>query len=171
MSFESALHHLTEVAAGAGLQAFGSDIDTQWVQDALETGCAASLKRRKLPAESVVWLVVGMGLFRDHSIADVVRRLDLVTRNKDGTKGKVVDGALPKARRRVGEEPLRKLFSTSAQHWSHAHASDDRWRELSVYAMDGTTLSVPDTDDWGGPRSLDSRSPMLGSAPVLRVPA
>jgi len=86
-------------------------------------------------------------LFRDHSIADVVRRLDLVTPNKDGTKGKVVDGALPKARRRVGERPLRELFSTCAQHWSHAHASNDRWRELSVYAMDGTTLSVPDTDD------------------------
>lgn len=147
MSFESALHHLTEVAAGSGLRAFGNHVDEQWVRDALETGGAGTLKRRKLPAESVVWLVVGMGLFRDHSIADVIRRLDLVTVNKDGTKGKVVDGAIPKARRRVGEGPLRALFDTSARHWSHGHAADDRWRDLAVYAMDGTTLSVPDTDE------------------------
>lgn len=147
MSFESALQHLVEVGACAGLEAFGSDIDAEWVAQALERGGAGRLKRRKLPAESVVWLVVGMGLLRDHSIAEVVHRLDLVVDNVEVNRGKVVNGALPKARQRVGEKPLRELFRISANHWAHQQAQRDRWRGLSVYAMDGTTLSVPDTDE------------------------
>jgi hypothetical protein len=35
----------------------------------------ASVRRRKLPAEHVVWLVMGMGLFRDRSIPEVVHYL------------------------------------------------------------------------------------------------
>lgn len=147
MSFESELQHLVETGVAGGLRAFASDLDAEWVAAALERGCPAKLRRRKLPAESVVWLVVGMAVFRDHSIADVVRRLELVLPESDGDKGTVVDGALPKARYRVGDRPLEELFSVSARHWAHEQAQEDRWRGLSVYAMDGSTLSVPDTDE------------------------
>ncbi len=145
MSFSSSLEALVDCAAGAGLRAFASDIDTRWVQAALATGGAGKLRRRKLPAESVVWLVVGMALFRDHSIADVVRRLDLVMPEPDGRKGRVAPSALPKARARVGERPLRELFRTCARSWAREHADHDRWRGLGVYAMDGTTLRLQDT--------------------------
>ena len=147
MSFAAALAHLTESSVGAGLQAFASDIDAAWVQLALERGGSAELHKRKLPAESVVWLVVGMALFRDHSIADVVRRLDLVVSAPDGSKGRVVGGSLPKARARVGEAPSRELFRLCSRAWAHEHAAKDLWRDLSVYAIDGTTLTLPDTDD------------------------
>ena len=147
MSFTSALEKLAEVSAGAGLQAFASELDRAWVEQALERSEAATVRRRKLPAQSVVWLVIGMALFRDQSIADVVRRLDLAERGADGAKRAVVDGAIPAARRRVGEAPLRELFSISASRWAHSQAGADRWRGLSVYAMDGTTLSVADTDE------------------------
>lgn len=147
MSFESELQHLVESGVSAGLEAFASDLDPQWVADALERGGGATLRRRKLPAESVVWLVIGMGLFRDHSIVDVVRRLELVQPSSDGSKRTVVDGALPKARERVGDSPLEELFAISASYWAHEHAAQNPWRGLSIYAMDGTTLSVPDTDE------------------------
>jgi hypothetical protein len=147
MSFSDALGHLTESSVGAGLQAFASDIDVAWVKLALELGGVGKLRKRKLPAESVVWLVVGMALFRDHSIADVVRRLDLVLPSPDGTKGRVVGGSLPKARARIGEGPLRELFRLTSAAWAHEHAAEDLWRDLSVYAIDGTTLTLPDTDD------------------------
>ncbi len=147
MTFASVLQELVEFnPSGAGLRAFASELDRKWVADALAQCKTATVRRRKLPAESVVWLVVGMGLFRDHSIADVIRRLALVTRGPDGDKSTVVDGAIPRARRRVGEEPLRELFSISARHWAHEHAASSQWHGLGVYAMDGTTLSVQDTD-------------------------
>jgi hypothetical protein len=147
MSFASELEHLVEGGVAGGLTTFASHLDARWVDAAIARHTPATLRRRKLPAESVVWLVVGMALFRDHSIADVVRRLDLVVPEAEGGKGAVVDGALPKARYRVGEAPLHDLFATSASHWSHASAAQDQWRGLSVYAMDGTTLSVPDTEE------------------------
>lgn len=146
MSFASELHHLVDAGLADGLKAFASELDSDWIASALDRHGPAKLRRRKLPAESVVWLVVGMALFRDHSIADVVRRLDLVLPEVDGSKGTVVDAAVPKARYRIGDRPLQEIFSCSASHWAHEHAANDLWRGLSVYAMDGTTLSVPDTD-------------------------
>ena len=147
MSFESEFKSLVDVAVGQGLKAFASDIDADWVKQAIEQHCPVSLRRRKLPAESVVWLVVGMALLRDHSIAEVVRRLDLVVSKSADVKGTVVNGALPKARARIGDEVLKEIFTLSASHWSHDHASKDRWHGLSIYAMDGTSISVPDTEE------------------------
>lgn len=171
MSFEAALHHLTEASAGSGLKAFAGELDAQWVAEALDRSGAATLRRRKLPAESVVWLVVGMALLRDHSIADVVRRLELVEPNADGSKGGVADAALPKARRRVGETPLRELFAISAKHWAHDHASQDRWRGLAVYSMDGSTLSVPDTEENREAFCLPATGRGQSGYPKLRVVA
>lgn len=147
MSFESELQQVIDVGVGAGLKAFASDIDPEWVTTAIARHCPAHLRNRKLPAESVVWLVIGMALFRDHSIADVVRRLELVVPKSNGDKGVVVDGAIPRARARVGDQALEEIFALSACHWAHEHAAADQWRDLSVYAMDGTTLSLPDTDE------------------------
>ncbi len=44
----------------------------------LDSTNKASIRKRKFPAELVVWLIVGMGLYRDRSITDVVTKLDLV---------------------------------------------------------------------------------------------
>ena len=39
------------------------------------------MRRRKLPAELVVWLVVSIGLYRDRPITDVLDKLDLKLSN------------------------------------------------------------------------------------------
>ena len=38
-------------------------IDPQWIDQALSSTGKASIRRRKLPAEHVVWLVIGLALF------------------------------------------------------------------------------------------------------------
>ena len=53
-------------------------IDPQWIATALANTGKASVRRRKLPAEQVVWLVIALALFRHQSIAQVVAELDLV---------------------------------------------------------------------------------------------
>src|SRR5438046_2129362 len=60
----------------ASFDQFSSAIDPQWIADALAATDTASVRRRKLPAEHVVWLVIGMGLFRDRSIAQRAHRPD-----------------------------------------------------------------------------------------------
>src|SRR2546428_9074062 len=79
------------VAVGAGerpasFEQFSAAIDPQWIADALGATGAASVRRRKLPAEHVVWLVIGMGLFRDRSIAQVVHHLALVLPTPHGAR-------------------------------------------------------------------------------------
>ena len=52
------------------------DLDPNWIAEALRaTGTAAI--RRRLPAEQVLWLVLGMAFFRDRSITEVCAKLDL----------------------------------------------------------------------------------------------
>ena len=47
------------------------NIDPEWVVQALEATGTATVRSRRLPAEQVVWLVIGMALFRNRSIHDV----------------------------------------------------------------------------------------------------
>lgn len=57
---------------------FSQHLDREWIARALQATGTATVRRRKLPAEYVVWIVVGMGLLLDRSIQEVVRHLDLV---------------------------------------------------------------------------------------------
>jgi hypothetical protein len=148
--------------SGSGLKMLGSEMDAGWVQDALESTGTCSIRRRKLPAEHVVWLVVGMALFRDRPILAVVNHLGLVCGADDEGRAQVVASAIPKARRRVGEAPLRALFQTTGRHWGHELAASCPWRGLSVYAMDGSCLSVQDTAEnreaFAGPKGVKQQA-------------
>ena len=103
-------------AVPESLCTFQQSIPLEWVQQALELTNKSSIRRRKLPAELVVWLVVAMGLFRDRSIAEVVSKLDLSVQNAAGDT--VAPSAIPQARQRLTYEPLAKLFGITGQHWA-----------------------------------------------------
>jgi hypothetical protein len=101
------------------------------------------VRTRRLPAEQVIWLVLGMALMRDEPIVEVAKRLNLaLPSNRSRT---VAPSAIPAARRRLGAEPVEWLFARSAAEWAHRSAAAQRWRELSLYGVDGTTLRVPDS--------------------------
>lgn len=138
------------LAVGAGERAasfaeFSAAIDPQWIAEALAATGTASLRRRKLPADYVVWLVIGMGLFRDRGIAEVAQHLDLVLPQPTGARGAITSGAIVQARTRLGPQPLAGLFTLTAEKWAAVAAEGTRWRGLAVYGVDGTTLRVPDT--------------------------
>lgn len=43
-------------------------IGLSWIEQALQATGKASIRRRRLPAEHVVWLVIGLALFRNQPI-------------------------------------------------------------------------------------------------------
>ena len=140
------------LAVGAGarpasFEQFAAAIDPQWIDDALAATGTASVRRRKLPAERVVWLVLGMALFEDRSIAEVVHHLDLVLPAPGGGRGRISNAAIVQARDQLSAAPLAALFAQTATAWAPPAADEARWRGLAVYALDGTTLRVPDTPD------------------------
>lgn len=142
------------LAVGAGERAgsyelFSKHIDPAWIAQALQSTGTATLRRRKLPAEYVVWIVIGMGLLRDRSIQEVVRHLDLVLPDTEAPAGRgaVTGGAVVQARDRLGAEPLAALFAQTAAHWAAASADGHCWRGLAVYGVDGSMLRIADTEE------------------------
>lgn len=100
------------------------------------------MRRRRLPAEQVMWLVIGMALLRDRPITKVVSMLDLALPSP--SKPTVAPSAIVQARDRLGESPMAWLFSRCADTWAHQSAGRERWRGLALYGMNGTTLRIPD---------------------------
>ncbi len=128
------------------LSTFEKHLDERWISEALESSGVGTLRKRRLPAEQVVWLVLGMALMRDRPIADVVSQLDLALPGKDGT-AVVAPSSAAQARQRVGPEPLERLFRRTGEAWAHGRARSQAWRGLAVYGVDGSTLRVADSDE------------------------
>jgi len=143
--FSEALAYTAAVSPG-NYTTFRKHLDPLFIEEALAATGTATLRKRRLPAEQVVWLVVGMALVRDRSIHDVVRQLDLALPARDGMRT-VASSAVAQARARLGAEPLEWLFERTSNEWAHRSADQDRWRGLALYALDGTTLRVPDSDE------------------------
>ena len=148
-------------ARSESFDVFRQHLDPAWIEAALTTTGTLSLRRRRLPAESAVWTVIGMALLRDRSIQEVVTHLGLVLPAEDQL-ATITGSAILQARDGLGEEPLAALFAQIADHWVDRSADQHRWRGLRVYGVDGSTLRIPDTQEndaaFGRPKSGRGRS-------------
>jgi hypothetical protein len=127
------------------LPKFVASLDPEWIEEALAATGTATIRRRRLPAEQVVWLVIGMCLFRNLSMRELVATLDLALPGSRGIR--VAPSSIVQARERLGDEPLRWLFERMAAAWAHASARTHAWRGLALYGADGTTVRVPDSPE------------------------
>lgn len=142
------MHRLALELAGLGqcipesFTNFHRNLPDELILQALAETGTASIRRRRLPAEQVVWLIIGMALMRDQSIVQVVDRLQLTLPGKNP----VAASTVAEARARLGNAPLEWLFVTTADTWAHRSAREHQWRGLAVYGVDGTSLRVADSD-------------------------
>lgn len=139
-TFEESFAACVEDTPGA-LVRFAETLDPQWVEAALQATGTASVRRRKLPAEHVVWLVLGMCLMMDRSILDVCDQLSLTMPNVKS----LAPSAVANARYRLGPAPLAWLFQRLAREYAHRGVGETV-DGLKLYAVDGTHLRVPDSD-------------------------
>lgn len=148
---------------------FRASIDPAWIEAALQGTGKVTVRKRRLPADQVCWLVVGMALFRNLSIEEVVRQLDLALPSADGAE--VVGSAIAQARAKLGPDPLRWLFERTGGLWGHRGAEEWKWEGLRLYGLDGTTVRVPDSEEnrsrFGPTDAGDSRG--LSGYPLARV--
>jgi len=59
----------------------------------------------------------------------------------------VASSSLSQAGTRLCPDPMEWLYERSATQWAEASADRDRWRELALHGIDGTTVLVPDSDE------------------------
>lgn len=147
MRLSSSLVALGDGTLPASFQGLKSHIEIEWIESALAEQGVATVRRRKLPAEQVAWLVIGMALYRDRPIVEVVNRLDLVLPSARGKRQKITSGGVTRARNEVGAKPIEELFGTTARHWAMDSAERHRWRGLMVLGADGTTMRVRDSGE------------------------
>src|SRR5574343_590597 len=138
----SQLHATADVLPLAGLDRLAEHLPLAWIEEALAATGTASIRRRRLPAEQVVWLVIALALYRHQSMPEVLATLDLALPSVTGRP--VCKSALTQARQRLGAAPLENLFSLTAEAWCRQDAERHAWKGLSLWAMDGTTFRVPD---------------------------
>jgi hypothetical protein len=127
------------------LSALSHSIDPCWIAQALASTGKASVRKRKLPAEQVVWLVIALALYRHQSMPEVVAHLDLIL--SDEANPDIAKSALTQARQRLGQAPLAQLFAMSSSCWDNRHQSGRSWRGLCRYAVDGSTLRTSDSPE------------------------
>jgi Insertion element 4 transposase N-terminal/Transposase DDE domain len=145
VKLDEALEVVAEFSVGDRLENLKKHINAEWIEDALSWAGTTTMRRRRLPAEQVIWLVIGMGLMRDASIERIVDRLELALPDRKETL--VAKSAISQARKRLGEDPLAYLFSVTAAEWAGRSADAHRWRGLAVYGLDGTTMRVADSPE------------------------
>jgi hypothetical protein len=169
MSLTDEIESIADHVVPEKLDRFRQHIDAAWIEEALAATGTASVRRRRLPADQVVWLVLGMGLLRNESIERIVHRLDLALPDAGNTT--VARSGITQSRRRLGSAPLEYLFATTADRWGHSSAVKHAWRGLSLYGVDGTTMRVPDSpENWkvfGGPSGAGERG--SSGYPLLRM--
>jgi hypothetical protein len=143
-------------------------LSPQVIDAALAATDTQSKRERRLPRSSVVLLLVAAALFRHVALGQLVLLLRLARPARDAMG--VTSGAISHARKALGVAPLVALFRSWAAPHAHAAAAAERWRGLSVYGVDGSSLRVADSpqnrDAFGG-HSGGARGP--SAYPLVRL--
>lgn len=160
-------HDATRTSRKRRGRRFISSIPMAWIEESLAATGTASIRKRRLPAEQVMYLEIAMPLFSDQAISRVLETLGLATPGDDSAVSRC---AITKARRRLGPEPLENLFHRTSQDWSAICGGDNSWKDLSIWAMDGTTFRAPDSTEnrstFGG---QEYASGVVSSYPQIRA--
>ncbi|MET0613033.1 MAG: IS4 family transposase [Pseudomonas caspiana] len=171
MSVQQDLLDLGDLFNFSDLSTFTQNIPVEWVASALDLSTQASIRRRRLPADQVLWLVLGMALFRDEPVHEVARRLNICAQGL-ATDHLLARSGVTEARKRLGADPVEWLFRKTGTQWGGERYSDDAWHDLQVFAVDGALLRTQDTlelrEHFGsGNTSTDRQTPF----PMMRLVA
>ena len=118
-------------------------LDETWLEEGLHATGTSTLRKRRLPAWQVLWLLLGMSMMSGRSVKDAAAHLEVALPRR-GAKKEVAPSALVQARQRIGADVVSYVFHRAAEVWGQAAAPT--WRDLSLFAVDGTTLRVADSD-------------------------
>ncbi|RPH26063.1 IS4 family transposase, partial [Buttiauxella warmboldiae] len=102
-----------------------------------------TLRKRKLPLESMVWLVIGMAIFNNKPLSHIVNLMDIVDRTG---RPFTAPSSVIARRKTLGEDAMRVLFDLTQHHW-HEEAKHPLWNGLTLNAVDGVVWRTPDTPE------------------------
>ncbi|UXI00145.1 IS4 family transposase [Photobacterium sp. TY1-4] len=111
------------------------------IDEAYSLTDTVTMRKRKLTLESMVWLLVGMAIYNDKSVKDLVNQLDIVDRTG---KAFVAPSALTQRRKTLGEPAMRAVFERMTAAWMEG-ANLPHWNGLTLLGVDGVVWRTPDS--------------------------
>jgi len=123
-------------------------IPLERVREVLKETGSESQRQRDLPAHVMVYLVIALGLFRSESADEVLRLMLEGLKRLLGVRVKVETAGrsgISQARKRLGEEPMKRLYEEIAQPIATSETQGAHYRKWLTVAVDGTTMEVPDS--------------------------
>lgn len=173
MSITSALNDFFDESPVdlAKLTTFSEHIPDAWIRQAASLSSKATIRRRRLPSDMVLWLVVGMAFFRNEPISEVARRMNICAEGL-ADEELLAKSALTQARQRLGKDAIEWLFKQCGNRWGIERYPEDSWHGLQVFAVDGALFRTQETPElrehFGSSNtSTERQSPF----PVLRLVA
>ncbi len=146
MPIQQTLLDIDELHSFTDLSTFAQNIPVEWIESALHLSSKATIRRRRLPSEQVLWLVLGMALFRNEPVSEVARRLNICAQGL-ANDTLLAPSGISEARQRLGADPVQWLFQRTGQQWGLERYPEDDWHGLQVLAVDGAILRTPDTPE------------------------
>lgn len=113
MFLRQALHNIHSFSANQ-LPRLSDLLCPELIEQCLKETGIATIRKRRLPMELMVWSVVGMSLYRHLSMEKVISQLDILL---PGKKPFVAPSAVIQARKRLGHEPVEAVFNKTQQLW------------------------------------------------------
>lgn len=111
------------------------------IDEAYSLTDTVTMRKRKLTLESMVWLLVGMAIYNDKSMKDLVNQLDIVDRTG---KAFVAPSALTQRRKTLGQAAMKAVFQRMTSSWlTSAHLP--YWNGLTLLGVDGVVWRAPDS--------------------------
>lgn len=121
-----------------------SDIlSTDFIDQCLMEAGVATIRKRRLPLDMVLWTVLGMAFYREESVWDITSNMQLML---PGKRPLVAPSAVVQARQRLGSDAVKHVFNRSAEIWNQ-HANHPHWNGLMLLGVDGVMWRTPDTPE------------------------
>ncbi|MGS0683527.1 IS4 family transposase, partial [Shewanella sp. 125m-7] len=111
------------------------------IDEAYSLTATVTMRKRKLTLESMVWLLVGMAIYNDKPMKDLVNQLDIVDRTG---KAFVAPSALTQRRKTLGQAAMKAVFQRMTSSWL-ASAHLPHWNGLTLLGVDGVVWRAPDS--------------------------
>ena len=107
MELSQALNFMTQ-SSPSSIETLCDVLPLELIKKALEQTDTVTFRKRKLPLESMVWLVIGMAIYNDKPLSQIINMLDIVDRDK---KAFVVPSAVIQRRQRLRRfKPLKRCL-------------------------------------------------------------
>jgi hypothetical protein len=165
---------LTVAGLTIDLKAIGEYVPRTLVDTILRETGRESIRRRKLPAYLMVYYEIALGLMVSASAREVLRQLVAQVRDQflDAKTALASRTAICNARKRLGAEPIRKLFDQVVRPIAKRTTRGAWFRQFRLVALDGSSFHVQDSaanrKRYGKARAAKGK---VGPLPLIRCVA